>query len=293
MSDGYIYVLVNPSMEGLLKIGRTSRSARNRVSELSAATGVPTPFLLAYETEFNDCHAAERFVHTFLETKGFRVASNREFFNAPLDVVIEAVLRAKSQDPVSAFAQDAEADELGGSEAWEEVLEVAEAHYYGLGNEIQDYRAARRLFQQAAALGAVAAYRYLANMALLGEGAAASVTEAIEYLKEGAKRGGTSCYAGMAKIFFDEGHVENAEKCWDRYFAQEIPISLDSADDLMNYLDYCSARRIPVKHVEAMKNYRYELVDVLSGRLQGDVASSFPDYARELSQKLDWVKRHL
>jgi hypothetical protein len=44
MSVGYIYILSNPAMQGLLKIGVTSRDVRERVTQLSAATGVPKPF---------------------------------------------------------------------------------------------------------------------------------------------------------------------------------------------------------------------------------------------------------
>jgi hypothetical protein len=41
---GYIYVLSNPSMPGIVKVGRTFREPRARAAELSASTGVPTPF---------------------------------------------------------------------------------------------------------------------------------------------------------------------------------------------------------------------------------------------------------
>ena len=36
---GYIYLMVNPSMEGLVKIGKTSRNPVDRARELGAATG--------------------------------------------------------------------------------------------------------------------------------------------------------------------------------------------------------------------------------------------------------------
>lgn len=61
---GYIYVLINPSMDGLVKIGKTTRDPSGRAKELSGATGVPSPFLLAYETLIGDCSAAEEFVYT-------------------------------------------------------------------------------------------------------------------------------------------------------------------------------------------------------------------------------------
>lgn len=43
---GYIYVLSNPRMPGLLKIGFTSRSIDERVQELNSATGIPAPFVV-------------------------------------------------------------------------------------------------------------------------------------------------------------------------------------------------------------------------------------------------------
>ena len=41
---GYVYILSNSGMPGLLKIGRTTRSVGDRVAELNSATGVPAPF---------------------------------------------------------------------------------------------------------------------------------------------------------------------------------------------------------------------------------------------------------
>ena len=41
---GFIYILSNPKIPGLVKIGFTKRSVKQRVKELSSTTGVPTPF---------------------------------------------------------------------------------------------------------------------------------------------------------------------------------------------------------------------------------------------------------
>ncbi len=57
--SGYIYILINPSMVGLVKIGKTTRDHKDRVNELSSATGVPTPFILIYQEYFDDCSTAE------------------------------------------------------------------------------------------------------------------------------------------------------------------------------------------------------------------------------------------
>ena len=66
---GYIYALINPSLKGLVKVGKTSRNPEARAIELSSATGVPTPFIVGYEILVDDCDAAESFVHELLSIK--------------------------------------------------------------------------------------------------------------------------------------------------------------------------------------------------------------------------------
>ena len=86
MNDiGYLYVLANSAMPGIVKIGKTTRSSTERATELSKVTGLPTPFIVVYEQLFENCSSAEMFVHTFLTDKGFRISENREFFSAPVN----------------------------------------------------------------------------------------------------------------------------------------------------------------------------------------------------------------
>src|SRR5947207_4857136 len=89
---GYIYVLVNSSLPGLVKVGKTTRLPSERVQELSGATGVPTPFIVAFEQIFEDCDAAEACVHAALERQGLRQSNNREFFRASAAEVIRVIL---------------------------------------------------------------------------------------------------------------------------------------------------------------------------------------------------------
>lgn len=77
MSKGYVYILKNPSMPGLLKIGKTTRSVEQRCNELWQ-TGVPTPFSVVDEVYSPDCGALEREVHEYLDYG--RVTAAREFF---------------------------------------------------------------------------------------------------------------------------------------------------------------------------------------------------------------------
>ena len=43
MSEGTVYVLTNPAMPGMVKIGKTTRDVTHRLKDLYS-TGVPLPF---------------------------------------------------------------------------------------------------------------------------------------------------------------------------------------------------------------------------------------------------------
>ena len=88
----FLYLLVNPSMPGVVKIGKTSRDPTQRMAELTSATGVPTPFMLVYQLQVVNAGLAERLVHEKLESMGYRVSANREFFHVTPSVAIEVML---------------------------------------------------------------------------------------------------------------------------------------------------------------------------------------------------------
>lgn len=77
MSRGYVYVLTNEAMPGLVKIGKTTRDVEQRVSELWQ-TGVPSPFVVAHSVLSPDCSDMERAAHD--NFSNFRVNQGREFF---------------------------------------------------------------------------------------------------------------------------------------------------------------------------------------------------------------------
>jgi hypothetical protein len=64
--SGYIYVLSNPNMPGLVKIGYTDRSPEARAKDLSGATGVPGRFKVEKYWQMEDAQKHERRVHAAL-----------------------------------------------------------------------------------------------------------------------------------------------------------------------------------------------------------------------------------
>lgn len=96
---GYVYLLINHSMPGLVKVGLTTRDPESRTRELSAATGVPTPFVLVFDVLVPDCIQAEHIMHEMLSERGYRVSENREFFAAPIREVIGLMLEVRERMP--------------------------------------------------------------------------------------------------------------------------------------------------------------------------------------------------
>lgn len=70
-NKGYVYAMINPLYEGLVKIGKTTKDPEIRAKELSSSTGVATPFIVVYKRLFNDCHSAEKLAHSLLTDKGY------------------------------------------------------------------------------------------------------------------------------------------------------------------------------------------------------------------------------
>lgn len=98
---GYIYILTNKSMPGLVKIGKTTRSPKTRAKELSGGTGVPTPFVVSHKRSVKDIHNAERDIHQALDED--RKNEKREFFEVDLRKAKRVTNRICNQYTSSSF----------------------------------------------------------------------------------------------------------------------------------------------------------------------------------------------
>lgn len=90
-TPGWVYVLTNEAMPGLVKIGLTTRTPKERAAELSSSSGVPLPFVVAWARAVSDCATVETAVHRMLDDR--RVSKSRESFRVDVKTarqVIEA-----------------------------------------------------------------------------------------------------------------------------------------------------------------------------------------------------------
>jgi len=94
---GYVYVLSNSSMPGLLKIGFTNRKVEERVEELNSATGVPEPFVIEIIYNSDEPEREEKLIHSSFN--GNRKSSAREFFELKVEKALESMTKVLNRDP--------------------------------------------------------------------------------------------------------------------------------------------------------------------------------------------------
>ena len=91
LSVGFVYVLSNCSMPGIVKIGYTTGLSEDRARYLYS-TSVPTPFDVEYRRLTSTPAAVERRTHELLSR--CRVSPRREFFSTDVDEAAVAVEQA-------------------------------------------------------------------------------------------------------------------------------------------------------------------------------------------------------
>lgn len=92
--EGIVYILSNPAMPGLVKVGQTI-NLQNRMRTLFS-TGVPLPFRCVYAKKVANCSEVERKLHKGLHSH--RENGNREFFRIAEEEVINFLELVEGED---------------------------------------------------------------------------------------------------------------------------------------------------------------------------------------------------
>lgn len=108
--QGIVYVLTNPCMPGMVKIGMTERSEIDaRLRELYT-TGVPLPFECKFACRVNksECGRIEKALHTAFAPQ--RINANREFFRINPEQAIAILELFHHEDVTNEISQEIEND---------------------------------------------------------------------------------------------------------------------------------------------------------------------------------------
>lgn len=83
---GSVYVLSNAATPGWFKVGATVHHPIQRARQLSASSGVPVPYVVAYHRAVPFPFEAESWLHRMLAD--YRINDSREFFAVELSKII-------------------------------------------------------------------------------------------------------------------------------------------------------------------------------------------------------------
>ena len=110
VNEGIIYVLTNPAMPDMVKIGKTGRDILVRLKDLYS-TGVPLPFECAYAAKVDDVDKWEKAFHTAFGP--YRVNPNREFFSIDPEQAVALLELMAVEDVTPVVRKEADGVDVG------------------------------------------------------------------------------------------------------------------------------------------------------------------------------------
>lgn len=283
---GYLYVLINPSIPNLVKIGKTTRTPEARALEISQGTGVPTPFIVAYKTLVNDCSKGERFVHNYFETTGHRINSNREFFDISTTEAIEVIMKYKESEQECLSGNDIALStiknniEILKQDFGLNELTIGINYYNGENGVFQDEDEALVHFQKAAEMGDQKAYWWL-GIVYENKNKPKS---AMKYYKIGVDKGDSSLYRDLCRIYLEYDstrNFHNADICINRYIDylenklvnfQETNFWEEIRGPLYSYMEQQNAK-IWGTTIERIKSHEAEIINGIKKRVESNEAT--------------------
>ena len=137
MNEGTVYVLTNPAMPGMVKIGKTTRNVELRLSDLYS-TGVPLPFECEYAAKVSDVDKTEKAFHRAFSPN--RVNPKREFFNIEPEQAIAVLELMAIEDMTPTIQKEAESVDVEAKSSVEKFKKdrLPVVNYFEMGLKIGD-----------------------------------------------------------------------------------------------------------------------------------------------------------
>ena len=84
MSKGIVYILVNPCLDGWIKIGKTDRDINERLSELNSPTNIPLSFRAYATYEVDNAREVEMHIHRLFDSIDESLHAREELANGKI-----------------------------------------------------------------------------------------------------------------------------------------------------------------------------------------------------------------
>ena len=309
-NQGYVYIMINPSFQGVVKIGKCNIDPNEFAQQLSTRKGVPSPYILVYYKPFIDYIKAEKHIHSILEDRDLRLDPSSELFSIDTTEAINILLSIHDDTGADYEVEITSQDNSTSQSDLAESLYLMGLDYSNGTDEVfQDKDKAIEYYERSAQLGYVKAFRSLADLLYYNKNKA---EKAISYLKKGAELGDWRCYADLAFIYERPNehytNMHNAELSWKKFFEHlgEYDFSNNPSDmyikgimhDCLKYLfEILRDNSTPPEVIEnVIYNNRDQLLEVLREDipyLQDMGYDGIADvYSRKILPYLEGIEEH-
>lgn len=227
---GYVYVMMNPSYQGVVKIEKTTKDPEERARELSSSTGVATPFVVVYKREFYDCDLAEELAHAVLTEKGYRMNDAREFFSISIPDAIDLILNLPNEMSYMEDFSDVEEEENRN--------DLAETYYkkglefeFGTENTFVNYDKAIECYQLAAEYGFSPGYYRIGYIYQFNK---SNIYQAILAYQKSGECGDYRAFSSLGSIYHCDERFKNERNeyiAWNKFFSIIDSFDINSCDD--------------------------------------------------------------
>lgn len=289
MFFGYVYVMIHPAHPQHVVVASASTDPEDPTLAATVA-----PFLVIFSRKVFGYTVVLKEIQRVLGHYGHSVEGNPNYFTctptraitvvwATCDVADQQVAAANDEPGPSSGTQSddplSEADEL---------YDAGCAAAMGSDDTLEDHHEALRLFARAAKLGCVRAYDDMGNLYNTSD-TVRNERRAVETWNEGTRNGSIGCWAQLAKYYDREGHAQNSEKSWDRFFSLLGQVS--SSDEwicCLNHLTDALSTYAPsffkpvyvkslIGHQALLRQY---ITDMLASFEQGDSQFAIDKFTR-------------
>ncbi|MDG5788061.1 hypothetical protein QA612_11220 [Evansella sp. AB-P1] len=269
MDDGYLYVLINPSIEGNVKIGTCKQDPASILDELTKEPNVATNSTLVYRDYVErNCEILEKEIYRNLLESYSVQQDDLGFLKVEPYEAIECIQKVKSSPlPISHTSSMQNDIPKRAFELFDEACN----YYYGRGSTVQDYREAENLFKQSSELGVLPSYIYLGRIYEYGDGGDPNIKKALEYYEAGVRSGSNVCNAKIACLYWRDTEIKDIEigkKYWKTYFKQ-LDHSIITKDDYANFSFYLSLSKenhLEIDYKDILGAYKKPLLKLLQIR---------------------------
>ena len=223
-NSGYVYALINPSLEGQVRIEVTKGDPFDGAKDLSIASNNTASYIVIFEQWFKDCVAAAEFVQHRLAK--YRSAETEGFFRISNTDVVLTILEAKKalDEPEKPARADSLVDtaKRNRRKFCNQLLVEGRRFQYGDSSTAKDEEEAIKVFMKAIDMNCLDANRLLGTLYFerftFQTSSVLDLQMALKFYEADISKGNSRCWGDAARCYESLQQYRKAEIYWVNFW---------------------------------------------------------------------------